>query len=413
MLLRFCLYGFLKNQRYFEPFLVLVFLGKGLSFFDIGSLIGFRELVVNLVEVPSGAVADLWGRRRSLMLSFSAYIVSFLIFHQARTLAWLFLAMAFFGVGEAFRSGTHKAVIFDWLKAQGRGGEKAAVYGTTRSWSQVGSAISVVIAVVIVLVDGGYQRVFLFAVIPYGLGLINFFGYPEDPPYSAAPSWGRLLGHLVASFRQALGQIPVRRLLGESMLQRGTYVTTKDYLQPVLEATAIGLPLLAVSRGVGSVAGSAAAAADPLAQRTALLVGAVYFVLHLLSAIATRRAHRVERRLGGPVATARWIWRANLLLFALLVPSLLGDWNLVIILAFVALSMLQNLWKPLFLARIDEVSDDALGATLLSIDSQAKALFVLPAAPLLGWGVDHFGLVAVAWAGVATAMLGWWVTKRH
>ena len=32
MLFRFCLYGFLKNQQYYEPFLILVFREKGLSF---------------------------------------------------------------------------------------------------------------------------------------------------------------------------------------------------------------------------------------------------------------------------------------------------------------------------------------------------------------------------------------------
>ena len=56
MLFRFSLYGFLKNQRYFEAFLVLVFMDKGLSFFQIGLLVGFRELMVNLFEIPSGAV---------------------------------------------------------------------------------------------------------------------------------------------------------------------------------------------------------------------------------------------------------------------------------------------------------------------------------------------------------------------
>ena len=32
MLFRFSLYGFLKNQRYFEPLLFLVLVDKGLSF---------------------------------------------------------------------------------------------------------------------------------------------------------------------------------------------------------------------------------------------------------------------------------------------------------------------------------------------------------------------------------------------
>ncbi|MBT7298324.1 MAG: MFS transporter, partial [Victivallales bacterium] len=60
MLFRFCLYGFLKNQQYYEPFLILVFREKGLSFLQIGLLVGFREICLNLFEIPSGAVADLY-----------------------------------------------------------------------------------------------------------------------------------------------------------------------------------------------------------------------------------------------------------------------------------------------------------------------------------------------------------------
>ena len=57
MLFRFCLYGFLKNQQYYDPFLILAFLQKGLSFAAIGVLISFRAICVNLMEIPAGAVA--------------------------------------------------------------------------------------------------------------------------------------------------------------------------------------------------------------------------------------------------------------------------------------------------------------------------------------------------------------------
>ena len=90
MIFRFSLYGLLKNQRYFEPFLILVFLEKGLTFFQIGLLVAFREVAINLFEIPSGAVADLWGRRRAMIVSFSAYIASFVIFALARDLPMLF-----------------------------------------------------------------------------------------------------------------------------------------------------------------------------------------------------------------------------------------------------------------------------------------------------------------------------------
>ena len=61
MLARFCLYGFIKNQKYYEPFLYLAFLEKGLSFTAIGLLIGFRAVCTNLMEVPTGAMADALG----------------------------------------------------------------------------------------------------------------------------------------------------------------------------------------------------------------------------------------------------------------------------------------------------------------------------------------------------------------
>ena len=57
MLWRFSLYGLLKNQRYFEAFLVLAFVERGLSFAEIGALIALRELTTNVLEVPSGIMA--------------------------------------------------------------------------------------------------------------------------------------------------------------------------------------------------------------------------------------------------------------------------------------------------------------------------------------------------------------------
>ena len=62
MLKRFCLYGFLKNQRYFEPFLWLAFLEKGLSYSQIGFLIGFREVAINaLMDITTRSMFYQYG----------------------------------------------------------------------------------------------------------------------------------------------------------------------------------------------------------------------------------------------------------------------------------------------------------------------------------------------------------------
>ena len=77
---KFCAYGFLKNLRFFEPFLILFFLEGDLSYLQIGMIYTIREVIRNIFEIPSGLAADVLGRRRTMITSFSLYIISFLIY---------------------------------------------------------------------------------------------------------------------------------------------------------------------------------------------------------------------------------------------------------------------------------------------------------------------------------------------
>ena len=170
MIFRFSLYGFLKNQRYFEPFMMLFLLGGGNSFASVGFLIGFREFCINATNIPAGAIADLYGRRRCMLVSYLAYMIAFLCFGLLpNELLYLFIGVFFFGIGEAFREGTHKSMIFTWLRLNDRLEEKTKVYGYTRSWSKIGSAVSIPIATAIVhallVMPTFFQRTLLHGLI--------------------------------------------------------------------------------------------------------------------------------------------------------------------------------------------------------------------------------------------------------
>jgi hypothetical protein len=56
---KFSAYGFFKNLRFFDPFLLLFFLEKGLGYGQVGLLYAVKEISVNLLEVPSGMLADI------------------------------------------------------------------------------------------------------------------------------------------------------------------------------------------------------------------------------------------------------------------------------------------------------------------------------------------------------------------
>ncbi len=396
MLFRFSLYGFLKNQQYYEPFLLLAFLEKGLSFTQIGLLIGFREICINVMEIPTGAIADVVGRRRSMVFSLAAYMGSFLIFGLSQEIWMLFAAMAIFSVGEAFRTGTHKAMIFDWLARQGRSDEKTKVYGFTRSWSKIGSALSAVVAGVLVFATGRFSSVFLFCIVPYVANIVNLLTYPPylDGPRGQKPSLGNVARMLFAAFRDTVGSRRLRRLLGESMCFEGTYKVCKDYLQTVIKAAALGLPLLAAYK---------------LEQRTAALAAPIYLLLFLLAGWASRHAHVFARRAGSEEKGAFWLWWAYLGVFAAIaVTSGLGR-VAACIPAFVLLGLVQNLWRPMLISRLAGQADPAKHATVLSMESQGKSIFAAALAPLLGWAVDQMPMemkfLPVGLAGVLIAVV--------
>lgn len=395
MLFRFSLYGFLKNQRYYENFLYLAFLDKGLSYFAIGILIGFREVCTNLFEIPSGAVADLYGRRRAMIFSFFAYIASFVIFAVSKSLLPLFAAMFFYGLGDAFRSGTHKAMIFDWLRLQGRSDEKTKIYGFTRSWSQMGSAVSVLIAGALVFYSGNFVDIFWFSIIPYALNIVNFFGYPARLDGDRQSEFSlKAVAHMLGSaLKQSVQFPPLRRLVFEGMGFEGMYKASKDYLQPILKQTVIALPLLL--------------ALDE-SKRTALLVSGVYFVLYFLSSFASRNSHQVSNWRGSDEGAARFMWWIDLAFFALLIPVLWFSWYPAIIVLFVGLAILQNFWRPGLISRFNAQSTPEMGATILSIEAQSKSLATIILAPLLGLLVDtvgNFSPVGIVGTGIAVAIL--------
>jgi len=126
-------------------------------------------------------------------------------------------------------------------------------------------------------------------------------------------------------------------------------------------------------------------------SRTALLVGAVYFVANMVSAFGSRRSYSLVRRFGSEDAGIRVLWQATFLVWLVLVPLLFETWLVVAIGAFLLLYFLQNLFRPMQISRFDAYSDETRGATVLSVESQAKTLATMVIAPALGAAVDLVG----------------------
>ncbi|MEA2102617.1 MAG: MFS transporter [Thermodesulfobacteriota bacterium] len=379
MIARFSLYGFLKNQRYFEPFIILFFLENSLSFTQIGILIAFREICININEVPSGALADLYGRRKCMMASFIAYICSFVIFGLSHHYWGFFFAMFFFATGDAFRTGTHKAMIFTWLRLENRIDEKTQVYGYTRSWSKLGSAFSIILATMFVLVTNNYRVVFYLSIIPYVIGLITFMSYPRelDSVSTQTVRPAMLFSLLWQTLKDSMHTQGLRRLMVESMAFEGIFKAVKDYLQPVIMALVIVMPMFTYMDEV---------------RRSSIIVGIVYFILYLASAYASRRSYCIRDYCGGEEQGSIFLWKIMFFIYLVMTPLLYLKSYYLVLAGFVGLYLIQNFWRPILISRFDAYADESRGATVLSMESQVKSISTMIAAPLLGMAVDFVSM---------------------
>lgn len=376
---KFCSYGFLKNLRFFDPFLFLFFLAKGLSFLEIGTLIAIREVMVYVMEIPAGIIADAMGRRKAMISAFIAYIVSFSLFYFA-DVYWLFVvSFIFYGFGDAFRQGTHKSMIIDYLRIKGWKDQKTAYYGHTRSWSQIGSAVSSLVAAIIVLITGDYQSVFLFSTIPYFLNLLMMTTYPKELD-------GAIVSHSTkdvwANFRQVFRDLKttfkkpeVLKTIGNLSLYTGFYKSVKDYLQPMLETIALSMPLFLMLQEK---------------QRSAILVGVVFFFIHLMTAFASRSSGRFAKRFRNVAAPLNITLFAGFL-FGLMAGILYSqEWFIAAGVLFVVIYAVENLRKPIGISHLTDNIDHNVLSSSLSFQSLAETLLAATIAPLIGWIADEW-----------------------
>jgi MFS family permease len=321
--------------------------------------------------------------------AFLSYILSFLILFIFEEFWILAFAMLLFASGEAFRSGTHKALILEYLKINRISDLKVAYYGLTRSASQLGSALNALIAAGLVFYSGAYRIMFLASVLPYALDLINLIFYPaeldgEITRRDRQDIWASLkdtLKRFLVIFRD---QYQLRTLLNSASYM-GMFKTSKDYLQPVLAAW-----VLAAAFFPGLEA----------TRREAVVIGLVYFGIYLLTSLASRYAVSISDRFSSLAKAVNITFLAGIgLLLAAGILTYL-EMEVLAVVCFIGMFLINNIRRPINVGLISDQISTRIMASGLSAESQLTSLFTAIFAPLLGYLVDTFGL------GNGLSMLG-------
>jgi hypothetical protein len=319
-----------------------------------------------------------------MLASFSAYLASFVLFYAVPRF-WVYaLAMILFAIGETFRSGTHKAMILEYLRMTGFEDEKVAYYGHTRAASQFGSAVASLIAAGLVFYVGGYRIVFLASTVPYALALVLFLTYPKALDGERQTFEGGLPTRAWHQFRWTTQEF--LKTLRRPALLRGLlsgagfdalFRSSKDYLQPILQAQALALPILL---------------SLDAERRVAVVVGALYFLIYLVTSIASSRAGVVEQRMRSLPRAANLTFAAGLGLLAVAGASAWAGVPGIAIAGFLLLYATQNVRRPLIVGYLADLLTHRTMATGLSVETQLRTLLAAALAPLLGFLADRFGI---------------------
>jgi MFS family permease len=121
----FVAFRILFNARFYYPVFMILFLDFGITLEQFGLLNAVWAAAIVLLEVPSGALADLVGRRQLLVAAAGLMVVEMLLLCLVPVpSAWVFpvllLNRIVSGAAEAFASGADEALAYDSLQAAGR-----------------------------------------------------------------------------------------------------------------------------------------------------------------------------------------------------------------------------------------------------------------------------------------------------
>jgi len=102
------------------PVYVVYFRFFEITLFQVAVLAAVFEATIIIFEVPTGAIADKYGRKLSTIIGFLLYALSGVIFFRFTNFAGFVIAEIIFGIAETFISGAMEALAVDSLDKSSR-----------------------------------------------------------------------------------------------------------------------------------------------------------------------------------------------------------------------------------------------------------------------------------------------------
>lgn len=323
------------------------------------------SLTIVLFELPSGYLADRWGRKKTLLAGALLNFGGYLMYSVSYGFEGFLMAQLMLGIGMSFMSGSDTAMLYDTLASMGQQNRYLKIEGRMTSVGNFAEAAAGIAAGFLLLVSPRFpficQAFVALIAVPAALLLIE----PPLPAHLNKPRPRELLNTL----KNALFVHPdLRRNLFLSSVLGASTLTMAWFVQPFLQKT--GVP--------------------------ETLYGILWTVLNASVGLTALMAYRIERRLG----EKRSVWLVVVFTTAgyIALASFQSAWAILFILMFY---LVRGIATPVLKDYLNKHLTADTRASVLSLRSLIIRGIFATLGPVWGWATDHISLQsALVMAGI-------------
>lgn len=359
---------------------------KGLNLFQIGIMEAIYHLASFTMEVPTGIIADLYGRRTSRILGRAMSVIATTIMLFSDNVFMFGLCFAFSAIGNNLESGAGDALIYDSLKEVGEENTYMKTVGIKEMCFQIARIFGLLLGGYLAQTD--YMLVYKAALVVGVLTLAHTFTFKE-PSIGKVESEHKGMRLMLEQLRTSLKVLAKDKKIGFLIFACeafGLFYTTEFfYIQNHMKALGRTEFEVAMVLAAGAVGG----------------------------AIIATQAHKLDIRFG-----------SDRLLLILPIMAVVGFWLIatpaLLPVGFVYLAVVEGMLFVSVSDYVNRLIPSEQRATILSFQSMLFSFLMICLFPVVGIVGDHYGLAIafVGIAGLATVVLlsisaVVWHTRHH
>ncbi len=338
------------------PVVVLFYQDNGMGMQDIFTLKAIYSVAIVAMEVPSGWMADVWGRKKTLLAGSILGATGFLVYSFSFGFWAFVIAEIVLGIGHACVSGADSAMLYDSLKAAGKTGEYTKNEGRITSAGNFAEAFAGVIGGLLAAIS--LRTPFYFQFVVAALAIPAAFTLVEPRIHTVEHIHS--LKKIVRNIGRTLTHNHNLRISILISAITGTATLTFAWLvQPYF--LEIGLPVE--------------------------WYGIFWTALNLTAGLSSVFAHRIEIFFGH-----KYSLNAIILLIALgyfLSGIAISFWGIAFLFLFY---LIRGIASPILKNYINQYAVSELRATILSVRDFLIRIVFAVIGPLLGWITDNINL---------------------